>query len=189
MAYPLMYRVYPSDARRRIPRVADTVGVKRPEERLRTTITKMAAGNAIYGLFRVSALVQAGVFRAVVEPDRQVLVALALLGEFRHVPEFLWYREVSGAFSYQRQRRMFFPTHVPWHTYLPPNLQHFGVLFWDFAVRGRGRPLAGRAAGARYAALQLWYSTVRAVTRSYAARKAAPRSAPAAAAETAGAVE
>ena len=78
--------------------------------------------------------------------DRQVLVALALLGEFRHVPETLWYREAAG-FSYKRQRRMFFPDHIPLHTYLPANVQHFGVLLWDFVVRGRGRPAVSRARG------------------------------------------
>jgi len=189
MAYPLMYRVYPSDARRRIARIVETVGITRPQDRLRLAIRRMTAGNAIYGLFRASALAQAGVFRPVVAPDRQVLLELSLLGEFRHVPEFLWYREVSGAFSYQRQRRMFFPTHVPWHTYLPANLQHFAVVLWDFAVRGRGRPRFGRLAGARYATLQLWYSTVRDITRGDAPWRAWLRSARPAGAESARATE
>src|SRR5262249_6403233 len=98
-------------------------------------------------------------------PDRQVLVQLSLLGQFRQVPEILWYREVAGTFSYTRQRRNFFPTRVPLYTYLPANVQHFGVLLWDLAVRGRGRPLFGRLAGVRYALAQLWYSTKRELTK------------------------
>ena len=164
LAYPQMQRVYPK-RRKTITRVFDTAGMTRPAERLHAAVNGMTAGNCIYGLFRARALSQAGVFRPVLAPDRQILVELSLLGEFRHVREILWYREVAGMFSYKRQRRMFFPTHVPLHTYLPANVQHFGVLLWDFAVRGRGRPLFGRIAGVRYAFIQLWYSTQREMRR------------------------
>ena len=44
--------------------------------------------------------------------DKQVLVELSLLGEFRHVAEVLWYREVAGSFSYRRQREMFFVSQI-----------------------------------------------------------------------------
>ena len=42
--------------------------------------------------------------------------------------------EVAGAFSYRRQRRMFFPSHIPFHTYLPMTIQHFGVMLWSFGA-------------------------------------------------------
>ena len=164
MAYPQMQRVFP-DERRAVTRLFDTVGVSGRPARLRAATSEMTAGNCIYGLFRVSALKQAGVFRAVLMPDRQVLLALALLGEFRHVPQVLWYREVAGVFSFTRQRRMFFPDRIPIQTYLPANVQHCGVLFWDFAVRGRGRPQFGRIAGTGYALLQIVYSVRRELTR------------------------
>ena len=180
LAYPQVYRVYPNNDRRRIGDVVDTAGMSRPEDRLLRAAVGMTAGNAIYGLFRTRALEQAGVFRGVLLPDRQLIVALSLLGEFRHVPELLWYREVAGAFSYKRQRQMFFPAGAPLHTHLPPNVQHFGVLLWDFGIRGRGRPAFGRLAGLRYAALQLFYSTRRELLRSdsrwrTALRQMAPR--------------
>ena len=165
MAYSQMQRVFPHE-RRAVTRLFDTVGLPGPAQRLRAATWEMTAGNCIYGLFRAAALEQAGVFRPVLMPDRQVLIALCLLGEFRQVPEVLWYREVAGVFSFSRQRRMFFADRVPpLHTYLPANVQHFGVLLWDFAIRGRGRPAIGRLAGAGCAVLQIVYSVRRELTR------------------------
>ena len=166
LAYPQVYRVYANNERRRIGDVVETAGMARREDRLVRAAIGMTAGNAIYGLFRAEALEQAGVFRGVLLPDRQLIVELSLLGEFKHVPELLWYREVAGSFSYTRQRQMFFPGGAPLHTHLPPILQHFGVLLWDLGVRGRGRPAFGRLAGLRYAALQLLTTTRRELLRS-----------------------
>ncbi len=168
MAYPQMQRVFP-DERRAVTRLFGTAGVGSPFARLRLATSEMTAGNCIYGLFRARALAQAGVFRPVLMPDRQVLLALCLLGEFVHVPQVLWYREVAGVFSFDRQRRMFFAGRAPLYLYLPANVQHCAVLFWDFAVRGRGRPAAGRLTGARFAAWQLGCSIWREVTRHDAA--------------------
>jgi glycosyltransferase involved in cell wall biosynthesis len=165
LAYPQMQRVFARD-RRVISRLFDTATMASPSSRLRAASREMTAGNCIYGLFRTKALAQAGVFRPVLMPDRQVLVELSLLGRFRHVPEVLWYREVAGIFSFHRQRRMFFASHIPPHTYLPANLQHFGVLLWDLAIRGVGRPAIGRTAGSWYALQQLWHSTAREVMRN-----------------------
>ena len=164
MAYPQMQRVFPHE-RRPVERLFSTAGVTSRLARLRAATWQMTAGNCIYGLFRARALEQVGVFRGVLMPDREVLLALCALGEFVHVPQVLWYREVAGVFSYARQRQMFFPDRVPLHTYLPANVQHCGLLFWDFAVRGRGRPAIGRAAGALYAVMQLLYSIRRETLR------------------------
>jgi glycosyltransferase involved in cell wall biosynthesis len=164
LAYPQMQRVFPTE-RRPVTRVFSTAGVSSRVARLRAATWEMTAGNCIYGLFRARALEQVGVFRAVLMPDREVLLALAALGEFVQVPQLLWYREVAGVFSYSRQRQMFFPDHVPLHTYLPANVQHCALLFWDFAVRGRGRPAIGRLAGAGYALMQIVYSIRRETLR------------------------
>lgn len=164
LAYPLMQRVY-ARSRRAITRRFETEGLASPLQRLRAAQSGMAAGNCIYGLFRARVLARAGVFRPVLAPDRQVIVECLLFGECRQVPEILWYREVAGEFSYGRQRRMFFPTHVPLHTYLPTTVQHFGVLLWDLGVRGRGRPGSGRLAGAVYAFAMLWYESRREVLK------------------------
>jgi glycosyltransferase involved in cell wall biosynthesis len=163
LAYPYSVRIYPHERRRAA--VFDTADDPRRARRLRVAATRLTAGSAIYGLFRTRALERAGVFHAVMMPDRQILEELSLLGEFRHVPETLWYREASGAFSYRRQRRMFFPAGPPLHTWLPANVQHCAVLMWDFAISGRGRPAFGRLAGLGYALLQLWYTTRRELLR------------------------
>ena len=165
LAYPQMERVYETH-RRAVVRRFDTRGLTTPLQRLRTTSKGLTAGNCVYGLFRAEALARAGVFRPVLTPDRQIVVQILLFGETVHVPETLWYREVAGMFSYTRQRRMFFPGRVPMHTYLPVAVQHFGVMLWDFGVRGRGRPAFGRLAGAGYAFVNLGTSIRREVMRA-----------------------
>lgn len=164
LAYPTMQRVFPTH-RFAIHRRFDTTGVASPVRRMQVAVKAMTAGNCIYGLIRSRALEQAGVFTAVLAPDRHVLMQLLLLGEFSHVPQVLWYREVAGAFSYRRQRRMFFPGRVPIHTYLPVTLQHFGVMLWSFGLRGRGRPSFGRLRGVAYAFAYLWYASKRELVR------------------------
>jgi len=160
LAYPLIQRVY-RDHRRLVTRRFETRGLTRSLDRLRAAQSRMAAGNCIYGLFRAKVLAQVGVFRPVLAPDRQVVVESLALGECLQVPEVLWHREVAGEFSYTRQRRMFFPTYAPIHTYLPATVQHASVLFWDLAIRGVGRPALSRAAGAAYAVAALWLESRR----------------------------
>ena len=168
VAYPQMQRLFPS-WRRAIIRRFDTAGVTSPLARLEAALAGsggITAGNCIYGLFRARELARAGVFRPVLAPDRQVLMTLLLFGEVIHVPEILWYREVAGMFSYARQRQMFFPGRSPLHTYLPANVQHAGLLFWDLVVQARGRPRFGRFTGAGYSFAYLWLSTKRELTKS-----------------------
>ena len=160
LAYPENLRMMADQSRMAI-KVFETVGMSSRAARLRASARSMLAGDMIYGLMRAEALEQAGVFRGVITPDRQVLLALSLLGTSKQVPEVLWYREMLHGFDLRRQREAFFPSGAPWYAYAPSHLQHFVVLLWDFAVRGRGRPAFGRLAGAYYAALQLWCSVVR----------------------------
>ncbi len=167
LAHPQVMRVY-RKYRRRVN--ANLVSITGPSRRSRmvAAATTMTAGNAVYGLFRARAMERAGVFRPVLLPDRQLLVELALYGELVQIPEILWYREVAGGFSYDRQRRMLFAGRPPLHTRLPVNVQHAAVLGWDLAVCGRGRPEFGRIAGAGYAAAHLWETTLHALARGTA---------------------
>jgi glycosyltransferase involved in cell wall biosynthesis len=160
VAYPENLRMMADQSRMAI-KVFETVGMKRRADRMRHSARSMLAGDMIYGLMRVEALEVAGVFRPVITPDRQVLLALSLIGEVKQVPEVLWYREMLHGFDVRRQREAFFPGGAPLYSYAPSQLQHFAVLMWDFVVRGRGRPAFGRLAGAYYAMLQLWCSIVR----------------------------
>ena len=143
----------------------ETFGMTDPGARLRRSARYMLSGDMIYGLIRARALEAAGVFRRVITPDRQVLLALSLYGQCRQVPKVLWYREHLQPFDIERQRKAFFPDGVPLHAYVPSHLQHSATLVWDFAVRGRARPAFGRMAGLRYAASQLWWSSVRDLVR------------------------
>lgn len=165
VAHPQVMRIFPK-YRKLITRPFDTFDLTRPVARIRaTTSGRITAGNWIYGLFRASAMAQVGVFHPVLMPDRLLLLELALLGQFRQVPEYLWYREASGSFSFGRQRQMLFAGRVPLHTYLPGPLQHFGVLAWHFGVQGRGRPAVGRLEGVWCAAAQLWWASRRELLR------------------------
>ncbi len=164
LAYPITLRTY-EERGPKINRTFDTFGVASAHDRLRQCSLRMVAGNMIYGLFRAKTLAQAGVFRAVLLPDRQVLLELSLLGQFKCVHELLWYREIAREFSFKRQRAAFFPGGVPLYTYLPAHLTHFAILIWDLAVRGRGRPAVGRLAGLRGAGVQLRSSVGREMGR------------------------
>ena len=154
LAYPRTLKSH-ADAGARVTGTFDTVGMTDPVERVRRAAERMFAGDMVYGLFRAGALAAAGVFRPVLMPDRQVLLGLAALGEFRQVPDVLWYREAARTFSVERQRASFFTGSAPLHTYLPYYVQHFGLLVWDFALCGRGGSGVGRMAGWRAAAAQL----------------------------------
>jgi len=171
MAYPRSLRMHPHD-RRRVEGQFETAGLAAAGRRLRAAIHGLTAGNAIYGLFRADALARAGVFRRVLMPDRQILLALSLLGEFRQVPDYLWYREVSPAFSPERQRPTLFAGRAPVHTYLPLDVQHAGSLFWQFAVAGRGGAAVRRLSGLWYTALFLGASAQRWVTPPPRVRRA-----------------
>jgi len=159
LAYPRTLKLH-ARAGTRVPWSFETFGEKDPVQRVRLATEGMFAGDMIYGLCRADALQTAGVFRPAHQPDRQVLAALAALGEFRQVPEVLWYRQVPQAFSLERRRDVFFTGMVPLHAYLPYRVQHFGLMLWDFAIRARGGALVDRVTGVRAAAAQ-WSSSIK----------------------------
>jgi glycosyltransferase involved in cell wall biosynthesis len=160
LVYAENLRMMPDNAKL-TDKVFETFGIRDRATRLRHSARYMLSGDMIYGLMRARALEAAGIFRRVVTPDRQILLALSLFGEVRQIPEVLWYREVLRVFDLQRQRKVFFPDGAPIYSYLPSHVQHCALLLWDFAVRGGGRPAFGRVAAVRYAAIQLWASIIR----------------------------
>jgi glycosyltransferase involved in cell wall biosynthesis len=150
LAYPMTMRAF-KNSRPLVNRGFETTGVADPVARLQLATLRMRPGNLIYGLFRADALARAGVFRRVLLPDRQVLAELALFGQFKQVPELLWYREVFGNFSLGRQRSALFASRVPSYLYLPVWVTHVATLVWDLTIRGRGKPEIGRLRGIRTA--------------------------------------
>ena len=96
------------------------------------------AGDLVYGLMRVDALERAGIFRPVLLPDRLLMLEMTLQGEFRQVPEVLWFRRQVGAGSVVRQKRsLFTATNAPRGLWLPPWSQHARALWRHYVARPR----------------------------------------------------
>lgn len=147
LAYPYSVRLSVEGEVVSISRWFETAGVHSARRRLTLSASRMAPGNMVYGLFRVSALVRAGPFPCVVGPDRLLLAHLAVLGEFRQVPEVLWQRRFEERVTARRQRAAFFPDRrPPLYTYVPWWIVHGAVLLWRYAVYGEARPALGRPA-------------------------------------------
>jgi hypothetical protein len=149
LAYPLNRRIGPGgELLKRKPWTFDTFGVASRGARLRTGIRRMRAGNMVYGLYRVDALTRAGVFRRVVIPDRLLMAELSLYGQFKQVPEVLWFRRWYGrVFSLRRQRASFFPGRRPLYSYCPWWIAHAASLMHTLTIRGDGRPDLSRVTG------------------------------------------
>ncbi|MDA1093218.1 MAG: glycosyltransferase family 2 protein [Acidobacteria bacterium] len=127
-----------------------TAGIDDVSTRFKQTMRRMSAGNMIYGLGRAAAIRRAGVFRHVLVPDRLLLMELALEGQFRQVPDVLWFRRWYGPiFSLQRQRRAFFPNGRPFYAFVPWWISHACALTWTLSVRGERLPRLGRWTGLR----------------------------------------
>jgi len=146
LAYPMNVRVSESGEPLLTPWRFDTAGLTDITQRLETAAHGMFAGDMVYGLFRIEAQVRAGIFRSVLLPDRLLLSELAVHGEFRQVPEILWFRRFAGIASLSRQRASFWPEGTPWYGYLPWWLVHPAVLAYDIVVRGHGGPTLDRTA-------------------------------------------
>jgi glycosyltransferase involved in cell wall biosynthesis len=150
LAYPLNRRIGPAgEVLARRPWAFDTFGITDSWKRLRLSIRQMSAGNMVYGLYRVDLLARAGVYRRVLVPDRLLMTELAVYGQFKQVPQVLWFRRWYGRiFSLDRQRKSFFPGGRPLYMYAPWWMSHGVSLFWTFGVEQRGLPAVTRTAGA-----------------------------------------
>jgi len=150
LTYPLNRRIGASgEILARKPWAFDTFGMTDRWTRLSLSIRRMSAGNMVYGLYRVELLARAGVYRRVLVPDRLLMTELAVYGQFKQVPQVLWFRRWYGRiFSLNRQRRSFFPGGRPLYMYAPWWVSHGASLFWTFGVRKAGAPGIGRVAGA-----------------------------------------
>lgn len=159
LAYPLTRRIDEQGeeyARQKPPWRFATSGEPDPRLRMRRAFRGMAAGDMIYGLFRIEALRHVGLYRPVLVPDRLLLSELALHGQFVQASEILWRRRFRGLAELSRQRALFWPDGAPAYAHLPWWVQHFAVVAWDYGGAGKGRTVGiGRAAGLRLAAAYL----------------------------------
>jgi len=127
----------------------DTEGVRDPRRRWALTWSGMSAGNMVYGLMRPDALRACGVYRKVVEPDRLLMMELALRGEFVQVPEILWCRRRLGPKpTVERQLRSFFPRGGRLHAAIPWPATHAWQLATHYVLDG-GTDTIGRLRAAR----------------------------------------
>jgi hypothetical protein len=113
--------------------------------RLLNRSDSVAAGDMVYGLMRVAAVRDAGIFRDVLCPDRLLLAELTLRGQIRQVPEVLWYRRQFAAGSIERQRStLFAPGTRPPSTLTPPWYMHARSL-WATYGREPHRTFSSRS--------------------------------------------
>jgi glycosyltransferase involved in cell wall biosynthesis len=158
LAYPLNRRIGTrGEILARKPWSFDTFGIADPWRRVTKSIRGMSAGNMVYGLYRADVLARAGVYRRILVPDRLLMTELAIYGQFKQVPQVLWFRRWYGRiFSLGRQRANFFPGRRPLYMYAPWWVSHGASLFWTFGVQGTGAPVIskgrGMALGLRYLA-------------------------------------
>lgn len=146
LAYPRSLRIGDDGALlEKQAKIFDTAGRRTPRERwLHFSREAAGAGDLVYGLMRVDALERAGTFRSVLQPDRLLMLELTLQGEFRQVPEVLWFRRTSDISSLVRQRTtLFTPANRPRTLWLPPWLQHGIALSAAYLAR----PGPGQARG------------------------------------------
>jgi glycosyltransferase involved in cell wall biosynthesis len=160
LAYPLNRRIgRAGEVLARKPWAFDTFGIADPWTRVTRSIRHMSAGNMVYGLYRVELLARAGVYRHILVPDRLLMTELAIYGQFKQVPQVLWFRRWYGRiFSLGRQRANFFPGRRPLYMYAPWWIAHGVSLFATFAIDGRGLPAVSRVAGGVIAMRYLAFS-------------------------------
>jgi glycosyltransferase involved in cell wall biosynthesis len=136
MVYPLSARIGASGEVIGLPRAFDMFGIVGRYERLRLACRGLPANQMVYGLFRATSLVRAGIFRPVLQPDRLLLTEMVLDAQFKQVPEVLWFRRFSVLVTEERQRASFFPNGNPAYSYLPAPVTHAAVLWWDRVLPG-----------------------------------------------------
>jgi glycosyltransferase involved in cell wall biosynthesis len=147
LAYPYSVRLSGEGEIVGMSRWFETAGMRSARRRLTLSASRMAPGNMLYGLLRVSALERAGPFPNVVGPDRLLLAHLAVLGEFRQVPQVLWHRRFEERVTARRQRAAFFPDRrPPSYAYVPWWIVHGAILLWRYGVHGEARPGLSRPA-------------------------------------------
>jgi hypothetical protein len=164
LAYPLTQRIDPAgNVLAKPARQFDTFGITDRDARwkLMSRSDSVAAGDIVYGLMRTNAVKDAGVFRAVLCPDRLLVAELTLRGQIQQVPEVLWYRRQFATGSIERQRSTLFrPGTVPPSAFTPAWYLHARSL-WTIYRQPAVPPLGLRRSEAtrlivEYAAAYAW---------------------------------
>jgi cellulose synthase/poly-beta-1,6-N-acetylglucosamine synthase-like glycosyltransferase len=148
LAYPLTERMDPSGIPLAKPaRRFETIGVTDLIARWRhfSRSDAIAAGDMVYGLMRPAAVKEAGIFRAVLCPDRLLIAELTMQGQIRQVPHILWHRRQFSTGSISRQRSSLFAPDGPRPGRLAtPWWMHARVLWETYGKRAEGPARGGR---------------------------------------------
>ena len=163
LAYPRNCLIDEDGRVLREPWSFDTAGIVDVRKRLVAACRGMLAGEMVYGLYRADALEQAGVLRDVLLPDRLLLTELSLQGEFRQVPEILWYRRRTARPTRRRQRATLFEHGPPAYARLPWWVVHAVALGWLLGVKNA--PQLARSARLRIVATHARVITIHAIRR------------------------
>jgi glycosyltransferase involved in cell wall biosynthesis len=134
LAYPLTQRIDPlGEPLSKPARQFETFGISDRSARwaLLNGSDAVAAGDMVYGLMRTDAVRDAGIFRAVLSPDRLLIAELTLQGEIRQVPELLWYRRQFSEGSVARQRFTLFAPGTPTPSRLTPPWYMHARSLWE----------------------------------------------------------
>ena len=137
LAYPLV-RLIDSDGDeiRNRPKRFDTRGMSLVE-RLEATFKKgKGYGGMVYGMFRMDALCECGIYRKVLMPDTVLIWELITLGNIIQVPEVLLNKRLKNIFSLERQKRLLFQT-MPWYVNIPWPIVGAICLAWNTIVMRR----------------------------------------------------
>jgi glycosyltransferase involved in cell wall biosynthesis len=140
LVYPITRRIaWDGSELDKGPRLFETAGVDGVRARWSAFCREgIGSGDMVYGLMEIAALRRAGIFRPVLRPDRLLIAELSLYGQFRQVPEVLWFRRDSEGASVDRQRHsLFLPGQEPEGFGAPPWWQHARSLWRTYAA---GRP-------------------------------------------------
>ncbi|HEY1303445.1 MAG TPA: putative sugar O-methyltransferase [Vicinamibacterales bacterium] len=144
LAYPITRRIGPNGIELdKGPRLFDTNECRDLNSRWKHMChAAVGAGDMVYGLMRVKTLIDAGIFRRVLRPDRLLVAELILRGGIRQVPEALWFRRNSNGASVARQRHsLVLAGDEPRWFHAPPWFQH-SLLLWREYARKEPAPLA-----------------------------------------------
>ena len=145
LSYPVTKRIGPTGVELdKGPRWFDTTACADRAARWRHMChAGVGAGDMVYGLMRVDALIHAGIFRRVLRPDRLLIAELILRGGVRQVPEALWFRRESHAASVDRQRHsLVLQGGEPRWFWTPPWVQHSLVLWREYAQASPPLPIS-----------------------------------------------
>ena len=178
LAYPITERMEADGTPHKLTGEFDTLALTDRGARVLEVQRRAPAGSLVYGLAVAEALERSGGFRRVPEPDRMVLMELALQGSFVQVPEVLWHRRYVKVATRARQNAAIFLDSRAPARYAPAWVVHALVFARAYGLRGlwlaarvgfggAARQLESRRRGARLPRKRL----ERRVQRSWRATK------------------